>query len=401
MTISVHTDPMASIKQTKSGSYKAVVFTGPGMKGGEWRRQRQETKTFPTERAAKSWARKIEEQQETGTFVTPSKVTFGDYLTKWSAALATSDDLAPSTVFSYTKNIERHVLGRDIAGKALQKVTTADLQDLYAELRQPGANLRKGSEDKGLSPRTVAYIATILGRALKDAVNEGTLSTNPALRARKPKGKTSRRGSVKAWSADELSTYLRQSAEENDRDHPLWLLIASTGVRRGEALGLRVRDVDLEAATITITQTVIVIDHEVQIGTAKTDAGARTVGLDDRTVMALKAHRKLRAKERLQLGQGQASDEDLFFASLDGGWMHTEAVSKRFDRRAARYKLPAIGVHGLRHTWATLALLAGVNPRVVQQRLGHSNVSVTLMIYSHVTAELDKSAAETVAALFA
>lgn len=88
------------------------------------------------------------------------------------------------------------------------------------------------------------------------------------------------------------------------------------------------------------------------------------------------------------------------FAEPDGTWLHPEAVSKRFDRRAARYGLTHITVHGLRHTWATLALRAGVHPRIVQARLGHSTVAVTLMIYSHITDGMDGDAANHVAALF-
>jgi len=193
---------------------------------------------------------------------------------------------------------------------------------------------------------------------------------------------------------------LQRSEAEADRDHPLWRLIASTGMRRGEALGLRWADVDLNAGTVNVTRTVIIVDHVIQFGDPKTAAGARTIALDDRTVAALRAHRARRASERLALGHGQGSADELMFAGPEGDWMDPESISHRFDRRAARYRLPHIGVHSLRHTWATLALRAGVHPRVVQQRLGHSTIAVTLGVYSHVTDGMDLGAAQQVAALF-
>lgn len=235
---------------------------------------------------------------------------------------------------------------------------------------------------------------------MKDAVRHASLQTNPADVADPPSPGAARRPGIKAWTAAELSEFLRRSEAEDDRDHPLWRLMAATGMRRGEALGLRWDDADLDAGTVTITRTVIVVNHVVQFGEPKTAAGARTIALDDRTIAALRSHRARRSSERLALGQGQRPADETLFAEIDGSWMHPEAISKRFDRRAERYGLPHVGVHGLRHTWATLALRAGVHPRIVQQRLGHSTIAVTLGVYSHVTDGMDLGAAQQVAALF-
>jgi integrase len=235
---------------------------------------------------------------------------------------------------------------------------------------------------------------------LKDAVRHGLLQSNPADLADPPPSTAVQKAGLKVWTGAELAAFLQQSEAEGDRDHPLWRLIAATGMRRGEALGLRWADVDLGAGTVTVTRTLIIVDHVAQFGQPKTAAGARTIALDERTTAALRSHRARRAAERLSLGQGQASSDELAFADTSGDWLHPEAVSKRFDRRANRYGLPHIGVHGLRHTWATLALRAGVHPRIVQQRLGHSTIAVTLGVYSHVTDGMDLGAAQQVAALF-
>ena len=280
----------------------------------------------------------------------------------------------------------------------LKQLTGPALNRLYGQLLAPGANLR--SPKRGLSPRTVQYIHTVLHRALKDAVRHGLLQSNPADLADPPPSTAVQKAGLKVWTGAELAAFLQQSEAEGDRDHPLWRLIAATGMRRGEALGLRWADVDLGAGTVTVTRTLIIVDHVAQFGQPKTAAGARTIALDERTTAALRSHRARRAAERLSLGQGQASSDELAFADTSGDWLHPEAVSKRFDRRANRYGLPHIGVHGLRHTWATLALRAGVHPRIVQQRLGHSTIAVTLGVYSHVTDGMDLGAAQQVAALF-
>jgi integrase len=200
------------------------------------------------------------------------------------------------------------------------------------------------------------------------------------------------------WTAGELGSFLARAEADGHRDAALWRFLAATGCRRGEALGLRWRDVDLTARTATIRQTVIVVAHVPQFGSPKTAAGARTLDLDAATVTALREHRKRQAAERLQIGIGWR-DNDLVFADVAGGPAHPEAASSRFAKRVKRHGLPRLTLHGLRHTWATLALRAGVHPKVVQERLGHATISITLGVYSHVQAGMGREAAELVAGL--
>jgi integrase len=135
------------------------------------------------------------------------------------------------------------------------------------------------------------------------------------------------------------------------------------------------------------------------LGTPKTAKGRRTVTLDGGTVAALRENRKRQAADRLQMGAGW-SDTDLVFCQVDGTMLHPERFTRSFSDAVQRLRLPAIRLHDLRHGWATLALQAGVHPKVVQERLGHANISITLDTYSHVTAGLHDDAAERVAALF-
>jgi integrase len=183
-------------------------------------------------------------------------------------------------------------------------------------------------------------------------------------------------------------------------DHKLsaaFVVLATTGMRRGECLGLRWSDVNLTAGRVSITQTVIAVNHDVRIGSPKTARGRRTVALDPKTVAALREHRQNQLAERLLMGAG--TDHDLVFCRPDGSPLHPERFSRTFAIEAARAGLPLIRCHDLRHTWATLALSAGEHPKVVQERLGHANVSITLDVYSHVTEGLHGEVASRVAGI--
>ena len=250
----------------------------------------------------------------------------------------------------------------------------------------------------GLDRRTVSYIHTILHRAFKDAVRWGRLARNPTDAADPPRG-GQKSDSVHAWDAATLRSFLESSRESNDRLHALWVVLASTGMRRGEALGMRWSDVDLDAGRLRVVQTITQVRSTVAIGEPKTAKGRRSIALDDGTVAVLRAHRKLMLEERLLVGPDFA-DEGLVFHYPDGSCLRPDAVSAQFLRRVERHGLTRLTLHGLRHTWATLALEQGIHPRVVQERLGHSTIAITLGIYSHVSPTLHDEAANEVAGLF-
>lgn len=142
----------------------------------------------------------------------------------------------------------------------------------------------------------------------------------------------------------------------------------------------------------------IMVHHDIQIGAPKTARGRRTVALDPGTVLALREHRQRQLAERLLMGAGFA-DHGLVFCRPDGGPLHPERFSRTFSRESAHAGLPAIRLHDLRHTWATLALSAGEHPKIVQERLGHANVSITLDVYSRVSEGLHGDAASRIASL--
>jgi integrase len=385
---SVYMSREGSVKKDASGKWKVVLDVTPP---GATKRKQVLRRGFATKSAALDALDDLKGKLRSGSYVVPTKQTFGEYLDEWLKTITPT--VRPATLFSYKRNLELHVKPR-IGGVLLQALDPGVLNVLFAELLADGNQARDG----GLSPRTVRYIATIIHRALKDAVKWRRLERNPADAADPPKASASKRASMETWSAEQLRDYLQRTQAANDRYHAFWVLLATTGMRRGEALGLRWSDLDLTTGVASIVQTVIVVDHHVQLGSPKTAQGIRTVDLDTGTMTALKAHRKRQAEERLLVGDGW-HDHGLVFCKVDGEPLHPERVSRELLRRIERWKLAPLTLHGLRHTWATLALKAGVHPKVVQERLGHATIGITLGTYSHVTAGMQREAAETVAGL--
>jgi integrase len=361
------------------------------------RRRQTSRGGFKTRRDATRWLTDVQARIDQGSWVTPTKETTGAYLLGWLEAIRSSKK--PSTYESYQRIVRGHLLPR-LGHVYLHQLSPGHLSAAFADMERSGRLDGRG----GLSPRMVHYCHTVLRKALGDAVEEGRLSRNVAalgtVRKRLPKP---RRPEHRTWTAAELARFLDHL--DGDPLYPAVLVAATTGLRRGELLGLRWSDVDLDRGRAAVRQTLLAVrdvdaavgTHRPVFGTPKTDR-ERTVPLPARTVAALRAHRKRQLADRLVVGPDY-TDHDLVFAEPDGQPIHPERFAKRFRVRVAQAGVPVIRFHDLRHTWATLALQAGVHPKVVQEVLGHSSIAITLGIYSHAIPSLQEQAADTVAAL--
>lgn len=249
----------------------------------------------------------------------------------------------------------------------------------------------------GLSPKSVRNVHVVLRKALGDAVKWNNLPRNVAAFADPPKMRQSGDKEMGTWNAQELRAFLDFISE--DRLYPAFYLDANTGMRRGEVLGVRWTDIDLDKGALSVRQTLLCVDYELEFGTPKTARGRRQIALDKGTVTILKAWKKRQLEERIAIGGGYHDEHGLVFTKVDGSPLHPDLFSQTFDRLVSKSGLPRIRLHDLRHTHATMALQANVPVKVVSERLGHASVAITLDVYSHVLPGMQEDAAEKVARL--
>src|SRR3954469_2927257 len=352
---------------------------------------------FKTRREAAAALRAEIRRTETGEWVHPSKQPLAAYLAEW----LDGQRLAPGTLASYRKNVRLHIVPR-LGATPMDRLTGTAVDAWMRTLEASGRADGQG----GLSPRTVRYLYTILRSALADAVKPGRLAVNPTDRSTPPSPSQARPPEMHAWTASELARFLRW-AEDHDSDIAMaWRLLAFTGMRRGEALALRWRDVDLDAGRVAVRRSVGVVKdqgkgEQLVEGTTKTGQ-SRVVDLDAGTVAALRAYRAVRGSIALNL----VRDTALVLGTLDGRHRHPERFSRQFvdhvrqGRKAVGEELlPVIRLHDLRHTHATLLLAAGEPVKVVSERLGHASATITLTVYQHVHPGMGREAADRFAAL--
>jgi integrase len=280
---------------------------------------------FPTKKAALAAMADLVNSVNYGVYVEPTKQTVAEFATDWLAAIEPT--LRPATHYSYGRNLRLHVLPY-VGSARLTAIDAGTLNTLYARLLAEGRKDQQAG--KGLSPRSVRYVHTIIHRMFKDAARWGRLARNPADAADPPKASATPKRRMTTWTAEQLRTFLTATA--SDRHYALYVLLATTAMRRGEALGLRWADVDLDARRVSIVQTVIAVHHRTQLGDPKTIQGTRVVDLDPDTVKALRAHRTRQAAERLQMGAGW-TDHGLVFCHVTGGPLHPERFSRTFVER--------------------------------------------------------------------
>jgi integrase len=369
------------LKRGETWSY--VLYLGRGPDG---KKQQKWVGGFRTRREAEAALTEALERVRTGTWADPGRQTVGEYLEDWLTAVRPS--LRSSTATSYEHTLRKWVVPR-IGHLRLGALSSAKLSALYGELLRSGRHDGKG----GLSARSVAYTHRIVTHALKDAVSWGLLARNPAAHVDPPRVA---RPEMQVWTQKEVQRFLVSVAD--DRLYALWTVLLATGLRRGEALGLRWDDVDLDRRRLSIQRAVTVVDYEIVVSEPKTARGRRSVSIDPTTAAVLVAHRKRQLEERLAWGPAW-QDSGYVFTTEDGRVLHPQRVTQVFKRLASEAGFPPIRLHGLRHTAATLALTAGIHPKVVSERLGHATVGITLDTYSHVGEGLQEEAASRVAGL--
>ena len=357
----------------------------------ETEERRRETKAgFSTQKECQQAMNKLLVAVGEQSYAVPTKASVKDYLTKeWLPAVRAT--IRPTTYNSYVQHVECHIAPH-IGSVKLQKLSGSQVNALYAKLAYTG---RKDGKT-GLSPMTIHHVHSCLHKACKDAVRWGHISRNPLDAADPPRKKGDGTREMQTWTKEQLKAFLEAVAD--DRLSPLWHTIAMTGMRRGEALGLRWSDVDLENSRLSVRRALVPTNREVVVSEPKTAKGRRVIALDPGTVEVLKTQAARQLEERLQADEAWI-ESGLVFTAENGAALDPESVTRYFRQAVKRSMLPSIRLHDLRHTHATLALQAGIHPKVVSERLGHATVSITLDTYSHAIPAMQEEAAALIAGL--
>ncbi len=352
-------------------------------------KRRERSKLFETKTAAREWLTERLAEVNAGQVTDAGSLTVGQYLEEWLGSLGLQQ-LEAATLSWYRSAALRHIIPA-LGATRLDKLTATRIEGFLADKADHGRLDGTG----GLGPASVRRLQVTLHKALDSAVRKGLLRINPADLADKPK-LPPRDVTEDVWTPDQIAAFIDVSGE--DRLGGVWHLAAMSGLRRSELCGLQWPDVDLEAGSLSVKRARVVVDGRTVTKPPKTVTSRRSIDLDAGTVSALRAWRKAQLEERLRAGEAWEPGEWVAADQL-GRAINPEYVSRRFGEIVEAAGLPPITVKQLRHSHATALLAAGENPKLVQQRLGHSSISVTLDIYASVLPGHQREAIDRLAAM--
>ena len=334
---------------------------------------------------------KIIPKVQTGTYREPTKITVAEWFTTWLNVYM-KPSLRPTTWESYRYQVEGHIIPA-LGHLKLPQLQTAHIQRLYnKKLKSGRLDGRKG----GLSPRSIKYIHTVIHSALEQAKKEGMIIINPAEATKLPKQEQKE---IKYLDAAEAAIFLATAKES--KHFAAFFLALNTGIRRGELLGLRWQDIDFKACQLTVNQGLVRVTGKGLIfQEPKTKLSNRVINLAPAVLQVLKEHKAEQNEIRLLAGSAYNADLDLVFANELGEPICPRAFTRIFERVVKRAGLD-VTFHGLRHTFATIALEQGVDVKTIQETLGHHSAAFTMDVYSSVTAKMKKEAADRVGNLLA
>ncbi len=355
-----------TITKRKDGRWEARLSLDRGQRKIYYGKTRQEV--------ARKLATGTKARQD-GLPLVGERQSVRQYLEAWLESVQPS--LRPRTLRRYEEYVRLHAIP-ELGRLPLSRLTPHHLQRLYA-----------GRLDAGLSQTTVAHRHAVLHRARGQATRWGLTARNVADLVTPPRIV---RHDMQALSPEQARAFLAAAREE--RLEALYAVALTTGMRQGELLALRWRDVDLEGGRLQVVATLQRTRDGFTFAEPKTGHSRRQVGLTEAAIVSLREHRSKQAAEQLWLGAAW-EDKDLVFANEVGRPIEaTNLLRRSFSPLLERAGLPRIRFHDLRHTAATLMLGRGVQPKIVSEMLGHSQIAVTLDLYSHVTPTMQKAATE-------
>lgn len=310
--------------------------------------------------------------------------TVAAYLAHW---LAGKQALRASTLASYSSHIRLYLV------PFLGHIDLADLRPEHIELMYARIEFGNADRVRSVSTATRRRVHSTLNSSMTTAVRRGLIERNPAETVELPAASRPR---VEAWTATEFARFL--AAVTQDRLQLLYMLLGLRGLRRGEAVALRWANVDLAGGFLRIEDSAVRVEGQTIIGPPKSASGSRIVAVDQGLVDRLQRHlEEQETQNRHRIDSPVLSD--LVFTTVDGEMLDPTYVSRHFDRLVQRHGLPRIRLHDLRHTSASIGLASGESLIEVSRRLGHSSITVTADIYSHIAPHVAQESAERLADL--
>ena len=344
------------------------------------KRRRKKKRGFNTKRDAEKALALVEADVYKGSYFEPSSIEFQDHIKNWYKSKR--NNINVHTAETYEVYINNRIIP-SLGHVPLSKVSPVLLQNFVNELKE-----------EGLASATIKKVYNILKGSLDFAVNMELISSNPITKIQLPKDK---KKEMNVWDVKEINAFLQAASQE--RLYPAFQLALTTGMRRGEILGLRWKDIDFDNASLCVRQT---LSHDGKhfLTGAKTLSGVRNIKLSNETLIMLKKQKTTIAKEKLICGPNY-EDYDLIICSTKGTPINPSNLKRTYHRIISMADVPLIRFHDLRHTHATMLLSQGIHAKVISERLGHSNIKTTLDIYSHVLPSMQEEAANKIDALFA
>ena len=372
---------MKGFIEKRGNSWRLSVYLGKDPVTGKERRVRKTVRG--SEKDAQKALRDLLHSIDEGTFVEPAKMTVEQYLEQW---LETHKANVEPTTHDWYALVCRQHIAPHLGRMQLQKLTPLAIQQFYVSKLQEG---RLDGKGKALSPNTVRHIHRVLHKALNAAVKLQLIPRNPCDAVEPPKAV---KKEARYWTPEEAAQFLE--AIQEDRLYALFYVALGTGLRRGELLGLRWQDVDLNEGRLTVRQEIVRKSKGTLVKAPKTEKSRATISLSRGVVEVLKKHKARQAQERLLMGD-QYHDSGLVFTTFEGKPLDPSYISgDYFGKLIEKAKVRKINFHALRHTHATILASQGVPLKVVSERLRHSSVAITGDIYSHVFAQMDREAAD-------
>jgi integrase len=366
------------IRERSPGHWAIVIDTHDPATG---KRRRKWHSFRGTKRQAQVECAKLIAEAQTGTALDPSRVTLREYLERWLTHIATQ--ITPKTEECYREIVENRIV------PALGNVTLAKLRPEQIAQAYADALARGGRDGTGLSPRSVQMMHRTLAQAFKQAVKWQLLASNPAAACNGPRVERREMKVLDMAATASLIQFARGS-----RIYVPVLLLALCGLRRGEAVALRWNRLDLDAGRMSVSTS---IEQTAQGLREKPPKGGRprSVILPAFLIDELRKHRIKQAEDLLRLGVRQTDNTHICLRE-DGNPWPPRLITRAFVSLIRASGLPRVRLHDLRHGHATHLLAANTHPKVVQERLGHASIELTLNVYSHVLPSMQEDAAATI-----